>query len=255
MNTEQWEDRIIGYFEKELSEAASTELILHIKTDKSVAKLFNEYEALYNSIAADNEISPPATLNENFSDWLANEVTKNTRTKIISIPSWFKIVGVAASLFVAMFLWNNYIPSTLKDGSYVDATSNLSEINQQESPTERIKMIRVGMHDKSCDVDNKVIEVLLDVLHNDQSSNVRLAAVETLRSYTHKAIVREALIKSLNIEKDGFVKLALLDVIAKENSTQVKEVLEEIANDDSQQKFIIDEAYMQLIRLDKSKVY
>jgi len=93
--------------------------------------------------------------------------------------------------------------------------------------------------------------VLLKVLQVDQSSNVRLAAVETLSNYTDNENVRSGLISIITSETDAFVKIAILNALGRHNNEEVKRTLESITNDESQQKFIIDEAHLQLIKLDK----
>ena len=79
-----------------------------------------------------------------------------------------------------------------------------------QSPTERIKAIRVNYNQEQTDVDGKMIDVLTNVMFTDLSSNVRLAAVETWLNYIDRPDVRTALIKSIATEKDGGVKLAIV---------------------------------------------
>ena len=121
---------------------------------------------------------------------------------------------------------------------------------QQLSSSERIKAIRVNYHSTVSDVIDAMIQVLINVLDEDESSNVRLAAVEALAKYIELDLVRAALIKRLSQEKDGGVKLSIITTLSQRQDQEVKSTLENIVNDDSQEKFVIDEAHMQLIRFE-----
>ena len=53
---------------------------------------------------------------------------------------------------------------------------------------------------------------------------------------------------------DGAVKLAIITGLGKQRNDKIKSTLEEIVNDDSQEKFVIDEAHMQLIRFEQTDI-
>ena len=79
-----------------------------------------------------------------------------------------------------------------------------------KSPSERIKTIRVNYNAADENLDQEVIKLLLNVLQNDPSSNVRLAAVESLTSMINNDEVRTILVSHLVVEKDAAVKLAII---------------------------------------------
>ena len=167
------------------------------------------------------------------------------------IVMWRRWAGVAAVLICVFGFWNMYENNREAVNTLADVSMQMETLMKQQSSTDRIKAIRVNYTPDANGVDDKMINVLINVLNKDESSNVRLAAVETLANYMNHSQVREALIKRLLEEKDGGVKLSIITSLGQQQDENLKSTLENIVNDDSQEKFVIDEAHMQLIRFEK----
>lgn len=82
---------------------------------------------------------------------------------------------------------------------------------EQQSPTERLKA--VSMTSELDNVNEKIINALLQTLDNDESINVRLAAVEALYNFRENPKAREGLIKSVSKQDSPLLQLALVEVI------------------------------------------
>lgn len=251
MNTSHWEDKIIAALEGDLVQPEKDDLMLQISMDKELAGLWENYEQLYSDIDTVPTDIPSLSIKHNFTKWLDAEdgVIQNqiSDRKNVRLLPWKKWASIAA-IFICVFgFWQMYNQNQKLGNSL----ANLESLMQVQSPTERIKAIRVNYNQNESDVDSEMIDVLVNVLFTDRSSNVRLAAVETLSNYMDRTDVRMALIKSIAIEKDGGVKLAIIDSLGKNQNKEIKSALENIVNDDSHEKYVIDGAHMQLIRLDK----
>ena len=251
MNTSHWEDKIITALEGDLVQSEKDELMLEISKNDDLAEMWENYQQLYSDIDLVPTDKPNLSVKYNFNKWLSEEAeaieNQTNKSKVVSLLPWRKWASVAA-VFVCVFgFWQMYNQNQQLGSSL----ANLESLMQVQSPTERIKAIRVNYNQDESDVDSEMIEVLVNVLFTDQSSNVRLAAVETLSNYMDRSDVRMALIKSIATEKDGGVKLAIIDSLGKNQNKEIKSALENIVNDDSHEKYVIDGAHMQLIRLDK----
>jgi len=254
MNTNLIEDKIIASFEGELSEEENNELIALLKADKNHMEIWENYKLLYNDIEELPDDLPGLSVRRNFSQWLETEakeleITKEDSPKIKKMVPWAKWAGIAAIFVCVLGFWQLYDQNQQLGNSL----AHLEAMMEVKSPTERIKAIRVNYNEPANDVDSEMIKVLVNVLRNDKSSNVRLAAVESLSNYVDRSEVREALIKTIATEQDGVVKLEIIHSLGKNQTEEIKSTFEQIVNDDSQEKFVIDRAHLELIRLDSEE--
>lgn len=259
MNIDQWESKMILALEGELSETEYQHLVEEIKNDATLLSIWNSYEVLYEEMETVPQEIPSAIVKNRFEGWLAAQEIDNTKivdiaqndTKKRPLILWRRWAGAAAVLLCVFGFWKVYEYNQNVQSQLADVGNQMAILMEQQSSTERIKAIRVNYSPSANNIDDKMIQVLIDVLYEDKSSNVRLAAVETLAHYMDEDKVREALIKRLSEESDGGVKLSIITSLSQQQDENFKSTLENIVNDDSQEKFVIDEAHMQLIRFDK----
>ncbi|MFT4534354.1 MAG: hypothetical protein ACJA1A_002381 [Saprospiraceae bacterium] len=242
---------MIAALEGDMGQTQKEQMMIQIENDEHLTEIWENYNKLYSHIELVAIDVPSLSVKHNFSKWLAEEAgsieNQTKRAKVVKLFPWRKWAGIAAVFVCVLGFWQVYN----KNQQMGSSLANLELMMQVQSPTERIKAIRVNYKHEQIDVDGQMIEVLVNVLFTDKSSNVRLAAVETLSNYMDSPKVRTALIKAIATEKDGGVKLAIIDSLGKKQNKEIISTLENIVNDDSQEKYVIDGAHMQLIRLDK----
>lgn len=259
MNIEQFEDKVIQAMEGDLSDMDYQQLLKHAESDEKLKAIWSSYEELYHGMESVPLDIPSDLVRDKFYNWLGAQNGQEARVVDIAQNGvkkgpfliWRKWAGAAAILICVFGFWKMYEHNQNVENTLADVSNQMKTLMEQQSSTERIKAIRVNYNPNSTSVDDKMIQVLIDVLNNDQSSNVRLAAVETLAIYMDQGQVREALIKRLAEENDGGVKLSIITSLGQQQDENLKSTLEDIVNDDSHEKFIKDEAHMQLIRFEK----
>ena len=259
MNIDQIEDRMILALEGELNAIEYEHLMKEIETNENLKQLWKGYRELYGDLDSVTHEAPSPKVKMRFDTWLENQTS--TSEKVVDMAPkgirkgpillWRRWAGVAAVFIGLLGFWNLYEHNRQVENTLADVSSQMEELMAQQSSTARIKAIRVNYNPNSASVDDRMIQVLIDVLNEDESSNVRLAAVETLAQYMQQEKVREALISRLATERDGGVKLSIITSLGQRQDETFKSTLKKIVNDDSQEKFVIDEAHMQLIRFDK----
>ncbi len=260
MNTDQFENRMILAMEGELSESEYNLLLKEIEANEPLSSMWNDYLELYQGMESMPFEMPSDRVSERFHNWLEPQPS-GMKAKIVNLTQkdlknnlfvvWKKWVGVAAVLICVFGFWQMYEYNQNVEHTLADVSHQMKTLMKQQSSTARIKAIRVNYAANSTSVNDKMIQVLIDVLNKDESSNVRLAAVETLANYMDQDKVREALIKRLAEEGDGGVKLSIITSLGQQQDENLKSTLKNIVNDDSQERFVIDEAHMQLIRYEK----
>jgi hypothetical protein len=100
---------------------------------------------------------------------------------------------------------------------------------EKESATDRLRA--VSLTQDMSQASNKVTEALLQTLNNDENVNVRLAALDALRPYSKNDKVREALIRSISLQKSPLVQIALAELMValqeKGAVNELKKILED----------------------------
>lgn len=93
---------------------------------------------------------------------------------------------------------------------------------EKESVADRLKGVQMS---QSIPVTNqKVTDALFMTLNNDESTNVRMAALSALSSYTSDPIIREGLIKSIAQQESPLMQVALAELMVElQESKSVEE--------------------------------
>lgn len=82
---------------------------------------------------------------------------------------------------------------------------------EKESATDRLKA--VSLTEEMDQASTKVTKALIHTLNNDENVNVRLAALDAIRPYSKQSDVREALIRSIALQKSPLVQVALAELM------------------------------------------
>lgn len=82
---------------------------------------------------------------------------------------------------------------------------------QQESASDRLNGVQWSS--RILNPDDKTLQVLMVVLNNDPSTNVRLAAADALYLFSDNPAVKEGLIRSLSLQQNPIVQVALIDLM------------------------------------------
>ena len=141
------------------------------------------------------------------------------------------IVGVLAGMNLGRDKGNDQISILTQQVNDMQQTMMMSML-EEESATDRLKGIQ--MSQELPKVDKTVTDALFMTLNNDESTNVRMAALEALTVYTNDAEIREGLINSITQQESPLMQVALAELMVeleeKKSIDQFKQLLE---NDDT----------------------
>jgi hypothetical protein len=101
---------------------------------------------------------------------------------------------------------------------------------QQQSATERLR--GVGWSNQISQPDNKVLSALLDTLMHDPNVNVRLAAIDALRRFGDRQIVRKGALQALTEQESPLVQVALIEFMVELKEKESIGTLQKMAQDD-----------------------
>lgn len=168
--------------------------------------------------------SPGADLNDRFYQMLALERKVKSSFSWRGFFSWPELAPrlAFASVTLLLGIGIGYLingPSA-KGSDHGELKNEIAELKEvvmlsmleKESATERLKA--VSLTEQMDAASSKVTGALLQTLNEDETVNVRLAALEALKPYTRDSHVREELIRSIGKQQSPLVQVALAELMA-----------------------------------------
>lgn len=100
---------------------------------------------------------------------------------------------------------------------------------QQQSASDRLRGVTWSA--QLDQANPEVLGALLSTLMHDSSVNVRLSALDALRTYTNESVVRQGLIESLGRQQAPLIQIALIDLLVELRERQSVETLRTLTMD------------------------
>ncbi len=178
-------------------------------------------DMLEERLVAIQDPSPSLRLDDQFYHMLSKEKQAPRQSFTFTLPSWqwlaprlaFSVVLIAAG-FASGYLMRGSDKSEVQmlsqEVSELKEAMMLSML-QKESATDRLKA--VSLTSEMDRASRKVTEALFETLNQDESVNVRLAALEALKMYSKDGKVREGLIRSIAQQESPLVQVALAELM------------------------------------------
>jgi uncharacterized protein (UPF0147 family) len=156
-----------------------------------------------------------------------------------------QLAMTAALLLIAVVASRQYPPvvpppDPLTQGAGIEVTQLRQEVHnmsqmvalalmQQQSASERLK--GVSWSNQIERPDTEILNALLDTLMHDDNVNVRLAAVEALKKFGERQIVRNGVLQALEKQDAPLVQVALIDYVVERQEKESVETLRKISQD------------------------
>ncbi|MEL6557144.1 MAG: HEAT repeat domain-containing protein [Bacteroidota bacterium] len=227
MKEKYTDEEIIAFIEGERNDGITQEL-LH---NESFKKRHDELKEVLDAIDMSATIEIPAHIQSNFQQAVILEQQQQNKRM-----SWYRFAAAVALLIIGFGLGK--FTGGANDQSEVamlrSEVQSLKEITltnvlQRHSASERI--LAVNEIEKAETSTPKFAKTLVRTLNNDESPNVRYAALQALSNYMDDDLVRAELVKSLENQKDPLIQISLMSVLieASENGAivPIKELLKQ----------------------------
>lgn len=220
----------------------------------------DELSALWAELGVLPEEQPSPALRTGFYAMLARESRKQTASQK-KLPQWLKSIPrhpywMAAALLMAvggfgLGRWvqgglNNNPTGIGQDGSSLAVSADLSMLRSPASGQRLMGVVLItqkGSHDPS------LAGPLLNLLDNDASVQVRLAAVEALYLFAGSPDVRSRIIASLDRQTSPLVQMALADLLVGLREKRANEALQRLVRDQRIQPEVRERAQSNLTSL------
>ena len=147
-------------------------------------------------------------------------------------PAW-QMAGIAAALVAGVFLGslggeNGTREELARLRGDMDTMSRVVAISLLEHPSASERLRGVSWGRRASGTDERVVGALLETVREDESVNVRLAAVEALAGRIEDGSVRRGLIETLPDQGSPLVQMFLLDLLLPESAGEASNALEDL---------------------------
>lgn len=258
MKCEEVEASLIDYLDNNLGEASRSEIENHLITCERCMDEVKDFKELLQSMSATTMEKPDDSLRLNFYHMLQSEINKQKKASKQSIRSlsvwnspWIKVAAGLLLLVTGTFI-GKVIPTSSKTDT---STAQLSELKSEvtdmkkmlmftmlneESASQRIKAVNYA--EEITNPDAKVIDALINTLNKDKNINVRLAALYSIARFTDSQVVRDSLVRSLEIQKEPIIQIALMNILTEKKETKALAPMRKIMSEKNAMKEVKETA-------------
>jgi hypothetical protein len=136
---------------------------------------------------------------------------------------------------------NNLVKNTRFNNNYIFTLKN------SESASARFTAASKALQSNT--LDTEIVDVLFRTMENDENTNVRLAAFESLSLFANERKIKDRFITSLSKQNDPTVKVAIIELLTKLRTTTIKGYLQNLSEKEDGDPMVIEKAHQGLIRL------
>ncbi|HEY4787897.1 MAG TPA: zf-HC2 domain-containing protein [Bacteroidales bacterium] len=259
MKCEEVESSMLDYLDKTLDKTQREEIDRHLITCERCMDEVKEFQSILREMDETEMEKPDETLRINFYHMLQTEINKQKaankplQRKQISLwaSPWMKVAAGIALVIAGAFIGRIFQPGVKTESSSAQLGELKSEVTEmkkmlmftmlnEESPSQRIKAVNYA--DDIPNPDQKVIGALLNTLNKDKNVNVRLAALYSLAKFTNSQQVRDSLVKSLEIQNEPIIQIALMNILTEKKEIKAVEPMRKIMSEKNVMKEVKETA-------------
>jgi oligoendopeptidase F len=258
MERARLEGLLIDFIDGRLTESERKEVKELLSTDNNVRVLYEQLKQLTTAMDRSAEVDPSARLYRGFQQMLKEEQAELKAPKqkqVFFTPAVFRAaaavilvaVGAAIGYYVNQYNMQQQRLAEIEAENLRLKTNMLTMMGDEKSASQRMKGVNVALTYEHAD--DEVVEALVKTLNEDKNSNVRLAALEALSKFHQEPEVRSALIASMSKQTDPVVQIALIQLMVKMKEKGVLKDLHKIIEDENAITPVKDEAHSGILKL------
>ncbi len=261
MKRENIEAQLIAYIQNDLGESEIKEIEQLIEEDDEVSRLYRELLQLEQALQSIPTLEPSAGLRQKFiidleEEQLSAQPKSNSRFLFFTQSPVWRVAAafalIATGLFIGIWIAGNNKQHSAEIASLreeIELTRNLmfEALNNSGSASARIHAVNASEHISKADPE--IIKVLIKTMNEDENTNVRLAAMRALTRFDTEEVVKQAFVKSLDIQTDPILQITLINFLVEWNDKRAKENLKKLIEKDETLEAVKDEAYLAIFRL------
>jgi anti-sigma factor RsiW len=264
MSCEDIKAMLPEYWDGKLDEADRLILEAHVErcTDcRAEAEQLREVWTRLGELAG--EIAPSAQVRTRFYDRLeayrmgVAEQQQAPKANVVTMPArrhWIPAVAAAAAL-VAGFFGGYFVDARRDNGQISQLRGEVSNMRQlvalsllqQQNASDRLQGVNWAYRVERSDTE--VLSALLYAVNHDPNVNVRLAAVDAMKTFAESPTARRGLVQAIAKQESQMVQIALIDELVELKEAQARPALQGLVKNASVNGEVRDRAEWALGRL------
>ncbi len=251
-----WEDKIIDYFNNELSKEEQSLVERQLIENPKLRQQFDDYAILMKEVDVMPLDIPQSNGKEKLLKLIEVESVASEEVKIVSFTPnkiYKYIAAIAAILILGIMIGTNHMQRSqigAMDQQLADIHAQMILQLKSPSVSERIEGMQVQFVSHKAST-LPIVETLLETLQKDESPNVRLAALDALDRYMDIDDVRTTIIHQLSNEQDEFVLIAMIEALSMHHATDAIGPLRKLSTSVEVPKYVKDEAHWGIVKLER----
>lgn len=247
MEKEKLETLLIDYIDGKLNDTERHDVEQLLVANPDAFKTYEQLKEVIHAMQASAKMEPTTRLKRSFEQMLREEEIGLKKGRVVFFqPSVFRVA--AAIAFVVLGGAIVFIIARQNQQSRELKQTLMAMLENQQSASQRVLGATVAYNDIA-KADDEIVNALVHAMNEDPNTNVRLAALEALGKFHSQPHVRNALITSLNTQKDPVVQIALIRLMVEMKETDITKELERISTDEETLQAVKDEAQAGILRL------
>jgi hypothetical protein len=97
--------------------------------------------------------------------------------------------------------------------------------------------------------DNQIINRLIEIIHNDENANVKIATIDALLKFPSNEIIRKNLIKGLENENKPLVQIKLIKALDILRENRARKPLEDIINNEQTYPIVKNNSALAMVEI------
>jgi Putative zinc-finger len=269
MHCSEAEPLLIDFVDGELNTPLQAAVKKHLETCANCKKDAEEYQLLFLAIEENKLEKPGPGLREKFESMLQSELNihataailkgEGQRTPAINKKPYY-LLRVAASL--VLVAGGIVIGTQLKPPSASTTVGEMAELKteirqmkevmmlnllEDESASERIKA--VSFAEEMENPDHAILEALIHTMNQDKNVNVRLAALYSVAKFAGTQLVRDSMVASLSKQTEPIMQIVLINLLTEKREKKAIGPIREILKNKATLKPVKDIAEKGLLTL------
>lgn len=218
MTCEQAHEYFVEAWRGDMADPVAREFEAHLDSCPACRRELDELRRVWDGLGAIAQPEPDAGLRTDFYSSLREWQRRDSERRR---PFWWAkhpgFQAIAAVLLLTAGIGVGRLSMNHDEGKLTELQKEVNDMRQmvtlsllqQQSASERLKGVSWAYRVEQSD--NEVLTALLKTLKTDPNENVRLAAVDALRKFSHLPEARSGLAQSLSGQRSPLVQVAILD--------------------------------------------
>ena len=228
------DEQLVAFLANELDKDSRIEIAAYIETSEAAQRRVAELQALEQLLADSINYEAPEEMIYSFRGKLAAE-----KAAVAGRYRWLQ-AAAAVLLVITGFAggrWMTYSPRS--SGEFGELKHEVMVLQQMvmintlrtHSASERLRAINT-IENSSRSPGSDLITTLVQTMNNDESPNVRSAAVEVLGRYIDRDSVRVEMVHSLGEQDNPMVQIAMMNLLIQAEDKAAIAPIKKIAEND-----------------------